>query len=269
MNSGITFYQMQLIEESQKSGERYICPKLHSFQGLKQNFNRLENGTYYEVKTVKDEKYIWFVFDYGKPRPLDEELTNIHTGGKRGNPRNNDEVEITKQFFVFYNFLSKILFISNSKKNIFNNIIGMELEKKFIMKSFFKNKDEFISMLKSVEGIHFTEAKNLFNHDSKRRQALIDLTGTDAPDSFSLEAKYDKQSAIIEFISNLISEREKAKLKSFLIKGTDENNLNFIFNVESFSQIIEVECTKLNNGKYDDEYLMRKIVEHHRVNYER
>lgn len=256
------FYLMQLFEESQESGERFINPRLHSFQKLQQNFSRLENDTYYEVKTVKNEQYIWFVFDYGKPRPLDEDLTNINTGEKRENPRNDDEVEITKQFFVFYNFISKMLFISNSKKkDIFGNIISIELERKFHVKSLFKNKDEFISTLKSVEEIHFTEARNLFNLDSKRRQALIDLTGTNAPNSFSLAAKYDKQPTIIEFISTLISARKNTELKSLVIKGTDEHNFSFIFNVESFSQIIDIECQVKDNGKYDDEYLLMKMVE--------
>lgn len=249
------FYLMQLFEESQESGERFISPNFYSFQELKQNFNRLENDTYYEVKTVKKENYIWFVFDYGKPRPIDEVLTNITTGEKRENPRNDDEVEITKQFFIFYNISSKILFISNSKyKDVFANIIGMELEKKFQVKHFFKNTEDFISTLKSVEEIHFTEAKNLFNLNSKRRQALIDLTGTDAPTSFSLEATYNKQSKITEFVSNLILARKKSELKDLVIKGTDEHNFSFIFNVDSFSKIVDIKCQTKDNGKYDEDY---------------
>ncbi len=72
----ITFSLMQLIEESQVSGERFILPSKNVFSNLDESFYVLIDDIYYEVIVEKKDEYIWFVFDYGKPNPLDDKLTN-------------------------------------------------------------------------------------------------------------------------------------------------------------------------------------------------
>lgn len=257
----IPFNLMQLIEETQEVGERFISPAFDSFNNMQNSFHTLVNDVYYEIKVQKEEDYIWFEFEHGKPNPIDDKLTNINTGVKKSNLRQDDEAELLKQLFVLYHFNKKILFISNSKKKqIFEQVLKQGTEKQFTVKSFFKTKEEFISLLKSVDKISFTEARNLFNYNSKKRQALIDLTGTDAPDKFTLEAHYKKKIDLVGFIGQLIDSQKGSKLKELIIQGTDESDFNFIFNVDSFVRKIEVQCEKENNGKYNPESVRKQLI---------
>ena len=81
-------------------------------------------------------------------------------------------------------------------------MLKQELNKKFHVKEILKTKDEFINILKNVNEISFTEVKNLFNNDSKKRQALIDIMGTDAPEKFKLIAEYKKSNQDKRIFSN-------------------------------------------------------------------
>jgi len=128
----IPFNLMQLIEETQEVGERFISPAFDSFNNMQNSFHALVNDVYYEIKVKKGEDYIWFEFEHGKPNPIDDKLTNVNTGVKKSNLRQDDEAELLKQLFVLYHFNKKILYISNSKKKqIFEQVLKQGTEKQF------------------------------------------------------------------------------------------------------------------------------------------
>src|SRR5690554_7058619 len=112
----IGFNIMQLYEEKVEKGERFVLPKENSFSSLEPSFHLLIDNVYYEVKVENNSQYIWFVFDYGKPNPIDTNLTNINTGKKKTNPRTLDEAELIQQLFVLYRFDKSLLYISNLNK---------------------------------------------------------------------------------------------------------------------------------------------------------
>ncbi|MDM8568356.1 hypothetical protein QUF50_02340 [Thiotrichales bacterium HSG1] len=257
----IGFNLMQLIEYKTKTGERIVNPNFDTFTSLGSSFHMLIDDVYYEIKVQKEKEYIWFEFDYGKPNPIDNKLTNINSGRKKNNHRKNDEAELTNQLFVLYYFNKNMLYLSNlNKEKIFENMIQEKLSKTFEVKRFFKSKDDFISILKEVNEISFTEAKDLFNKDSKKRQALIDLTGVEAPEKFTLDTKYPKGSKIVDFILGLIKSREQTELNELVIRGTDNNNFDFVFNVDTFVQKIYISCDKENNGKFDPNIIKNKLL---------
>ena len=111
-----------------------------------------------------------------------------------------------------YHFNKQLFYISNTKKasiikEIFNKEnISIHLRKIFI------DFDDFVEKLKDVSEISFTDSKNLFNQDNKQRQALIDLTGTDAPNTFTICAKYknENMSRMIKWLKNLTFQRPKS-----------------------------------------------------------
>jgi len=257
----IGFNIMQLIQENISSGERFLTPSIDSFNQIKTSFHLLMDSVYYEVNVGKEENYIWFAFDYGNPEPIDDKLTNINTGSKKDNPRGNDEAELLQQLFVLYNFRNRLLYISNlNKEKMFEKMLQEKLQQPFITKKFFKPKDEFIKILKEVKEISFTEVRNLFNQDSKTRQALIDLTGTEAPEKFTLDTLYSENSKIAGFIEKLINSKSNSELNELVIRGIDNDNFGFVFNVESFVQKIFVTCRKNDNGKFDADSVKQELI---------
>lgn len=125
-----------------------------------------------------------------------------------------------------------------------------KLNTDFKLKTLFKDIDEFLKTLKECNRINFSHVNDLFSSDSTKKQALADLTGTDAPNEFTITAKYSKHS-IENFIRNLSQEKTNNKISSLVINGFDESGFGIVYNTENFQQKIKVECKKDENGKFD------------------
>lgn len=245
------FNIFQVIEETKTTGDRFVYPTYETFKDMEDEFNILIDGIYYEVIVEKINDYIWFSFDFGKPNPRDNKLTDIVTGEKRENDRELTEAELIQQFFCLYCFKRNLLYISNSKKkNTLSIVFKEKINQKFSFKTIQKTKDEFISILEEVNEITFTETKHLFAWDSKKRKALKDLTGIDSPNEFTISAKYPKSSKLVDFIKELFVEKKNNTLKDLIIRGNDEYNFEIIFNNDTFSRKIEVQINRDENGKY-------------------
>lgn len=135
-----------------------------------------------------------------------------------------------------------------------------QLKRSFITKSFFKDKEEFISILKSVSKISFTEAKELFNQSSPERKALTDLTGTDAPDKFTIEAEYSHPFEIQPFLDKLFNSRDNDTLKELMICGKDESNFSVLYNQDTFLKRITIKCDKEESGKFNPDTVLNQLL---------
>lgn len=246
----LSFNVLQLLEEKNSTGERFIYPDINSFQGMEDKFSILIDGTYYEVLIEKHNDHIWILCDFGKPNPRDDHLTNINTGAKRGNERDITETELTQQFFLLYHYENRFLYLSNMKKSgAVKYILKNQLNKNFELKPIHKSADDFLEVLKNINKIEFTNANELFNQDNKKRQALIDLTGTDSPNTFTISAEYSTHS-ISNFLRELIKEKNFNIIDGLMICGLDVNNFDVIFNGDTFTQKIDISPNKNNGGKY-------------------
>lgn len=251
----IFFHIMHVIEEAKTRGERFIHPTKNTFENIENSFDfTMPDGSYYEVNVDKTDEFIWFSFDFGKPNPRDDKLTHVQTGDKRKNERSHEEAELIHQFFCLYCFETKLCFLSNAKKKgVMEALIQQKTKRNLIFKGIKKSKEEFIELLKSVNTITFTDIASLFGNDSKKRQALKDLTGIDAPTKFTIEANYNEANKIKNFLAQLFQEKDKHLMQSLIIKGKDESNFDVIFNNDTFSKKTEIKCEKDENGKFDSE----------------
>ena len=160
-----------------------------------------------------------------------------------------------------YDYQTSFLYLSNRKKNnTFVNCLEQELNKKFHVKEIFKTKEEFINILKNVSEISFTEVKNLFNNDSKKRQALIDIMGTDAPEKFKLIAEYKKETKIKEFINKLIDSKARFELEELVIKGVDNNDFEILYNIDSFIKKISIQVEKNDRGIFNPAKIKEQLL---------
>lgn len=256
----INFNMMQMIVSSKE--ERFVAPTFNTFQSLSQKDNFTFNENYfYEVNIENKEEYLWMYFDYGKTKPRDINVTNIITGTKKDNHRGVDEVELLNQIFCIYYYKKHTLYMSNIKqKSIVEKFLKERLEIDVNIKYFYKTPEEFIDALISVDKISFTYVTDLFNADSRKRQALIDLTGTDSPDRFTIEAKYDKHS-IKNFLRDLIKSKEKYEIKDLVICGLDDDKFGIVYNSETFVKKIDILCDKIEEtGKFNEVTAKENII---------
>ncbi|MDR0307396.1 MAG: hypothetical protein LBI42_11245 [Chitinispirillales bacterium] len=260
----LQFATMQIIEESENSGVRFVTPTKETFSKLEESFNYTKDGSFYNVTVEKHDDYAFFVFTFGNPAPRDENLTNVNTGDKIINQRTMEQAELNNQAFFLFHYEEQLLYVSSSKKKIlFESILKEKIQTDFKIKNIYKNEDEFIDVLKECSSISFTHVNNLFNNDSTKKHALVDLTGTDAPDEFTITARYKKNNEIVDFIKGLFQAKRNFEINTLVIKGIDEKGFETVYNSDTFQKKISIHCAKDSNGKFvhDDirNNLLRKL----------
>ena len=258
----ISFHLMQLFEETSHFGERFIPPDSNCFDYVPENFIITIEKFYYEVSSTKTDKYIWLDVSFGSPDPRDEELTNINNGAKKINPRDKSEAELLKQVFCLYDFTKQILYLSNlQKKSFVEKIFKEKTGKIIIVKPFFKTKDEFIEILKSVNEISFIEVRNVFQMNSRQRQALTDLAGTASPENFTIKANYSQPSLLKRFINQLHDGWINESIKDLVIRGLDHDSFDVVFNNDTFTKKIEIPSSKDVNGKFIPDSIKQSLLQ--------
>lgn len=254
--TSIYFVAMQAIEEMTVAGNRFDVPAKETFAALESVFRINDGDFFYEIEVEKSDEYVFGSFDFGNPTPRDSSLTNINTGEKRENTRTDTEVELNNQFFFLYCFSNGLLYLSNStKKKFLVRMFKEKLQKDIILKDIYKNVDDFLDKLQMCTQISFTHVNDLFSNDSVRKQALVDLTGTDAPQRFTLRAKYDvkkknSSGAIFNFIRTLSKEKESSKISDLVVSGIDDSGFSVVYNTDSFARKIQIDVDKDENGKF-------------------
>lgn len=249
----VNFNLMNLLIEDPKSISRFELPEACFFEKLPLRGCVSNQDAYYEVKVERTDEYCWFYFNYGKASPRCDTVTNIETGLKKNNLRQHDEAELLGQIFALFHYKKRILYFSDMrKKKVFESFIRENTMCDVVVKAFFLSAEEMIEKLKKVDRIRFTNSRDLFSDDASARQALIDLTGTDAPEEFKLEASYDGNS-ISNFIRKLFKQRREQKISDLVICGRDEDDFKFVYNEESFSRKIEVDAPRTVENLFDVE----------------
>ena len=150
----LNFSIMQLIEESQNSGEQFIAPTKDTFSALANSFTyNNTDGSLYEVCVEKQNEYVFFVFSFGNPEPRDENLTDINTGDKTPNPRTTEQAELNNQAFFLFHYDSNRLYASDSrKKGLFGAILKEKMHTDFVVKDIFKNEDPHLTAIEPLNG---------------------------------------------------------------------------------------------------------------------
>lgn len=253
----IGFNLMQLIIADNTKTEAFVTPCKQSFSEVKNDYQFVNDGALYEAKVSITDEYVWFAFDSGKPNPRDEFITDTITFQKTNNPRLESQTELLDQFFALFYFTNNTLYLSNNhKKTFLTTFLKEHIKLDAVVKNFYKTPDDFIKTIKSVGKISFTDAKNLFNQNSKERQALVDLTGTDAPETFCIEATYNN-GAISDFIRRMTTNTAN----TISICGVDEEGFECVYNKESFCQKIIVKIKKDDKSKFDNALVLKNLLE--------
>jgi len=256
----LSFSTLQIIWESDTNAVRFNEAEKEAFNKIPDEFEYSESGTFYKVYTELTDNYFWLVAEYGKPEPHRDKWVDVNTFKEEKNKRKTTQVELTNQSFLFYSFSSKLLYLSNSRHiKLMSKILSDKSENKFLIKRLLVNFDEFIEIIKSVNKIKFTGFNNLFNAESKEFKAIEDLTGTSAPESFTLEATYNK-SKISQFLRRLNQSRLEQQIDKLVITGLDESGLETIYNVDTFTSQINIFCSKNAEGVYEQDLIKSEIM---------
>lgn len=247
-----------------------------SAEGLKPAFSGAEDKytnkdtCYLILKENLDDKYFWLCARYGKSLPYSSTVYNTKDQTEEDNPRSTDQIEPDKQLFALYCIHSRTLYMSKAQqKSWVEEYLKEKLKQDVRIKAFFKNVDEFLEQIKSVEKVRFVVKNNLFTPQGgfmKILHSLNDLCGLGVPAGFTFEANFANASlkaAFKEYFKKMVDWKKNYAADSLVCIGRDDKNFEAVFNVDSFIQKISVEATKDDQGLYDPatvkQALIRKI----------
>ena len=255
-----------------------IDGNIPSVKDLKLVFDEAEDtysseDTHYVIsKENIDDEYFWLYARYGNSLPHPDTVYNARQKQEENNPRSTDQIELAKQLFTLYCINSNILYLSSrQKKSWVEEYLKAKLNQDVAIKKFFKNVDEFIQQIKSIEKVKFVAKRNLFMNKGSIMKIFPtpnDLYGLGMPEDFTLEANFHRVKLTYAFINNLkkmVGWKNNCEADSLLCIGRDDKNFETIFNADSFIKKISVGATKDGQGFYDPtvikEALLSKIRE--------
>ena len=231
-----------------------------------QNFPDENQIIHNVICKIMNERYFTLYDNFGSPNPRPNHIFDIPTKTKIVNPRKNSQAELKNQLFCLYDTNTKILYLNNShKKSFIYKYLRSILSQEIIIKNIYKNIDEFVNTLKSLDEIKFTAHRDIFSSQINSFKNIKDLFGIDEPESFTISAKYkvSVHENIKRTIEKFKNEQIQAPNSCLTCIGKDEHGFEQIFNENTFSKTISVILAqneeKLLNPKSVFEELIRKI----------
>ena len=257
----LEFSAMQLIFGSDSPG---VDDMLKIFADNSEEKFTLENEHYLINKTNFSDKFFWLYIRYGRELPYTPTVINTTIDQEELNPRSKDQIEPDQQLFGLYSFSDQVFYLSNFRKKAFlEQYMFAKLNKSVVIKSFLKTPEEFIKSIKSIEKIKLVTKRTLFSMDGgvvSISPEHKDIYGLGVPEEFSIEAIYKHVNLTDKFIENfkkMVEWKKTTEADSLICIGRDENNLETIFNVDSFRQKISLLIEKDNLGMYDADAVIR------------
>ena len=135
-----------------------------------------------------------------------------------------------------------------------------------VIKNFFKNVDEFIEQIKSVEKVKFVARRNLFTVQGSIMKIFPspnDLFGLGMPEDFTLEANFNRAeltNAFIGHLKKMVDWKNNCEADSLICVGRDDKNFETVFNADSFIRKLSVEAAKDDQGLYNPTMVKQALI---------
>ena len=256
----LKFSAFQLIIGEQK-------PEMSVFKNLSKQLYHKDKETIYKVLCEKiEDRFLWIYINYGKSLPYSNEIVNTNQPSKSiKNPRTKEQAELNHQVFSLYDSLNENFYISNShKKAVLENFLKKQLSKDVVIKRYYISPPDFIQKIKSINKIKLTSKRNLFSQKSGLFEDVRDVFGLGEPESFTIDINYTGQSRkenFIQFLEKFIRNKVNKEIDSLVCIGKNDNDMELVFNIESYTQTVFVDVIQNNLGLYDVEEVKNNIIQ--------
>lgn len=253
------FSSLQLIIDKTAPNINQLSPLIKEDKYIYNNIHYIFNST------IIEDRFFWLYSEFGKPLPYNKDVIDNETKEKKKNPRTENDIELNNQLFCLYDSKSKRLFISNTKKQKFIECFFKEkLKKDIVIKRDYVKPEEFIDKIKTIEKISFTSRKNLFTDDNTIFEKSNNIFGLGEPEDFKLDLNYSgrkKTDIFINFFNDLTNRKKNLEIDSLVCIGKDDEDMESIFDINSFTQSIPLKTKKQKNGLYNDDKVKKDLLE--------
>jgi hypothetical protein len=253
------FSSFQLIINEQ-------TPSLEDLKPILDEDKYIDSNMHYLLDSVIiEDRFFWLYSQFGKSLPYSNEVIDNKTKEKKKNPRTEDDIELNKQLFCLYDSITKRFFISNSQKKKFLQCFFKEkLKKDITIKRYFVSPKEFIEKIQKIDKISFTSRNNLFSNGDDIFKKSNNTFGLGEPIDFKLDLNYsgkDKTDVFVDFFNDLTERKKNLEIDSLVCIGRDDNDMESIFDISSYTQTIPLNTKKQDHGLYDENIIKRDLLD--------
>lgn len=220
--------------------------------GLKQ-FQPTGHKNLYIIDTdIIDDRFFWLSCDYDDAVIFKPYVVNKETGETEPNPRNKNQIEPKKQFFVCYDTYSHILYISDiGRRATLTTYLSDSIQKKFTIKNVYTSVDDFCEKIKAIRGFKYTQVNNIFGRASDIFKQVGDMWGLDLPSKVQLKISYDdvpvhEGRALIDRLHH-----KREEFQDVIVIGVDDDDVEQTFDFSSVIKRIDITPIKDENEQYD------------------
>ncbi len=215
------------------------------------------------IREVIEDRFYWFYSNYGKAMPHRDIVIDIPSGSELQNPRTTQQVEPNSQLFAIYDSSSSLFYISNlQRKGFLKEFLTQFTVEEVVIKNIYKNINDFIDVINTLETIKFTGSRDLFNREGDLFSSLRDIFGYGEPEEFSIEAKYrtPMKDALKREILRLAGYQSSGDIRTMVCIGKDERGFETVFNTNNFINKISIPLQKDNQHLFPPEEVKAQAV---------
>jgi hypothetical protein len=253
----LTFSAFQIIVNNQK-------PSLAEFSEVSEEQYNTKDNTYKINIEKLNERFLWIYAIYGGSLPYSEEVVDTKTDQIIDNPRKINHIELNHQLFCIYDSDEYYFYISNSKKKTFlEEYFKQKLSKDFIIKRFFKNPQEFMDEINTIDRISFTSKNNIFTTNSGLFDDVTDIFGLGQPENFKIDINYEgknKTQKFTEIFKSFLTKNNNREIQSLVCIGKDDNEVESIFDISSFTKTRTLNLKKDEAGMFDPSIVKQNFI---------
>ncbi|MDY0403187.1 hypothetical protein [Sulfurovum sp.] len=255
--SKLTFSAFQLIIDEK-------APSIGEFLEYKEEQYDTKDNIYRITTQKINNTYYWIYMEYGGELPYGEKVYDKEKSEILNNPRTKSQAELNKQLFCLYDFEQHAFYVSDGrKKGFLEEYLKYKLSKDIVIKRFFKSPEQFLEYVKTIENISFTSKHNLFSINNDIFEDPKDIFGLGQPENFKMDIEYNGRTVTKNFKTkffDLLSKKDNSEIQSLVCIGKDDNKVEAIFDISSFTQTVPLSLKKDKLGRYEQSVVQKNLL---------
>lgn len=216
-------------------------------------------------KCFASDNHFWMYFQYDNENLYTDTVVDTLDNSAKSNPRPKNQVEMRYQLFACYDLERHLLYVSDyGKKATITDYISDMLQQSAFVKNVLKSVDEFVSVVKQLKSVTFTQRRNLFTTTIPNSifQKQADLYGLDLPERSKIKLDYGLSP--IGMAKNLLQNWEmkhaSGEFEEVIVVGLDDSGFEASFNFSTMISAVEIELMRDENYRYDPEGVRRLLL---------
>jgi len=237
---------------------------LHAIIDSPKDFYEHNELKYKREQCSMEGSFFWIYFRCGNQYPYCDKVLNPITKEEIENPRDKSLVELDTQIFLMYNINDGSVYINNLRKksffiSYFIEVTGMEID----IKNIYKNVDEFIQAIDTINEISFVTKRNLQSYDNDIFKDAIDVFGLGNPEQMRVEASFGKARKSEEFkekFKKLFADKEQGRVDKLICVGRNDSGLESILNTNTLISKFSIDSIVDENNLFVPEDVLTTLI---------